>query len=92
MERGSVRALCEAMPCVTEQGVDENWLQRASPLTDHCGESRHELVQRLAYQHWQQRGCPMGSPEVDWFAAENALRSYLRASRVELGEGRNLYH
>jgi len=61
------------------------------PMT-HSYESRHEFVQQLAYQHWEKRGRPFGSPEVDWFAAENALRSYLVASGVELGPGGDLYH
>jgi len=35
----------------------------------------HELTARLAYQLWDQRGRPFGSPEVDWYAAEKALAS-----------------
>lgn len=31
----------------------------------------HEQIANLAYQLWQQRGCPDGSPEVDW---ERAMR------------------
>ena len=31
----------------------------------------HEQIASLAYQLWQQRGCPDGSPEVDW---ERAMR------------------
>jgi hypothetical protein len=31
-------------------------------------------VAQLAYSLWQQRGCPYGSPEVDWFKAEDQLR------------------
>ncbi len=31
----------------------------------------HEEIALLAYQLWQQRGCPQGSPETDW---ESALR------------------
>jgi hypothetical protein len=31
-------------------------------------------VEDMAYQLWQQRGCPEGSPEEDWFAAEQMLR------------------
>ena len=27
----------------------------------------------LAYQYWQERGCPIGSPEVDWFRAEQEI-------------------
>jgi hypothetical protein len=35
----------------------------------------HELTAKLAYQLWDQRGRPVGSPEVDWYAAEKALAS-----------------
>lgn len=28
----------------------------------------------LAYELWIQRGCPIGSPEVDWFRAEKDLK------------------
>ena len=50
--------------------------------TDFLGESHRDMVAKLAYQHWQTRGCPFGSPEVDWFAAEKALYDYLVASGV----------
>ena len=33
----------------------------------------HEEIARLAYELWQRRGHPFGSPEVDWHAAERAL-------------------
>jgi hypothetical protein len=33
----------------------------------------HEITAKLAYQLWEQRGRPFGSPEVDWFAAEKSL-------------------
>lgn len=32
-----------------------------------------EEVARLAYTHWQIRGCPDGSPEDDWLRAEQDL-------------------
>ena len=48
--------------------------------TDFLGEDRHEFVAKLAYQLWEQRGRPFGSPEVDWFAAERAVYSSLVAS------------
>lgn len=47
---------------------------------DFFGESRHEFVERLAYQHWEARGMPLGTPEIDWFAAERALYESLVAS------------
>jgi hypothetical protein len=34
----------------------------------------HEAIERLAYWYWEQRGCPIGSPEEDWYRAENELR------------------
>jgi hypothetical protein len=34
----------------------------------------HSEISRLAYSLWCQRGCPDGSPEVDWFAAEQKFR------------------
>lgn len=35
----------------------------------------HELTEKLAYYYWERRGRPLGSPEIDWFAAEQALAS-----------------
>ena len=32
-------------------------------------------VAELAYQRWVERGCPIGSPEEDWFAAWQQLQS-----------------
>jgi hypothetical protein len=34
----------------------------------------HAEISKLAYSLWCQRGCPDGSPEVDWLAAEQKLR------------------
>jgi hypothetical protein len=36
---------------------------------------RHGLIAVWAYRNWQERGCPIGSPEVDWFHAEQELRA-----------------
>jgi hypothetical protein len=33
-----------------------------------------EEISALAYALWIQRGCPLGSPEVDWFRAEEELK------------------
>jgi Protein of unknown function (DUF2934) len=37
--------------------------------------SLHERTEKLAYDYWERRGRPLGSPEIDWFAAEKALAS-----------------
>ncbi len=36
--------------------------------------SRHD-TEVLAFQLWQQRGEPWGTPEVDWFQAEEKLKA-----------------
>jgi hypothetical protein len=33
----------------------------------------HDDIEGRAYQLWQDRGCPQGSPEVDWEQAEQEL-------------------
>jgi Protein of unknown function (DUF2934) len=33
----------------------------------------HEEVELRAYQSWEARGRPWGSPETDWFQAEQEL-------------------
>lgn len=53
---------------------------------DFFGENQHELVAKFAYEHWHARGSPLGSPEADWFAAENALYEWL-VSRGTIDEG-----
>jgi hypothetical protein len=76
---------------MTEESQNEERGLWQKPLM-HSYECRHEIVQELAYQHWEKRGRPLGSAEVDWYAAEQALRSYLLASGLGLGPGGDLYH
>ena len=57
------------------------WIDSDSKFsTDFLGESHREKVAKLAYEYWQARGCPLGSPDVDWLEAEQALNDYLCAS------------
>jgi hypothetical protein len=44
----------------------------------------HQEIAALAYQLWEARGCPSGSPELDWFEAVKELRS--RAIGTHSGE------
>lgn len=37
-------------------------------------EPTEEQIAALAKKLWEERGCPEGSPEVDWFEAEKRLR------------------
>ena len=34
----------------------------------------HDEISARAYQMWIERGCPLGSPEVDWLRAEEELK------------------
>ena len=48
-------------------------------IPDFLYEDRHEFVEKLAYKLWVQRGRPIGSPNVDWFAAEQTVYASLAA-------------
>jgi len=55
---------------------------------------RHEEIAKLAYELWERRGRPVGSPDIDWYAAEGALglwdsqrRFSLVSVRMEPEEG-----
>jgi hypothetical protein len=42
----------------------------------------NETISALAYQLWLDRGCPLGSPEEDWFRAEEVLKSFLGSAWI----------
>ena len=42
---------------------------------------RHDEIAKLAYDLWERRGRPLGSPKIDWHAAETTLR--MRDSQEE---------
>ena len=53
----------------------------ASPEADDPDSAvDHEEIARLAYSHWEARGCPIGSPEEDWYRAEDELRQPIRVA------------
>lgn len=54
---------------------------RSMELVPHFSyQSRREFVEELAYRHWIKRGQPLGSPEIDWCSAEQALYCSLVAA------------
>src|SRR5579863_1660674 len=65
---------------MTDQLKSPDKKQAIELTTDFLGEDRHEFVAKLAYKLWEGRGRPLGSPEVDWLAAEQAVYSALVAS------------
>ncbi|MDB6085742.1 MAG: hypothetical protein JWN43_3623 [Gammaproteobacteria bacterium] len=44
--------------------------------------SHEQRVSDLAYRLWQARGCPEGSPEVDWAEAERQIANQADSSQV----------
>jgi hypothetical protein len=45
-----------------------------APETPASGpDTERDQIAKLAYQYWQERGCPGGSPEEDWLRAEREL-------------------
>lgn len=61
---------------LAQQSAERSAVPAAETRTDP---SYDEIAQR-AYHCWHERGCPDGSPEVDWTRAEEELRSERRAS------------
>jgi hypothetical protein len=49
--------------------------------------SPREQIAMLAHSLWRERGCPEGSPEVDWFAAEQQLQQRRKAEIVSILQG-----
>jgi Protein of unknown function (DUF2934) len=42
----------------------------------------HAQIAKRAYQRWEERGCPIGSPKEDWLYAEKELRLFLDAQNL----------
>jgi hypothetical protein len=36
--------------------------------------AQHEQIEKLAYRLWAERGGPLGSPDDDWFRAEQEFK------------------
>ena len=62
-------------PCRTEGlAAAENREKKEEQKHMNHDEPEHQRIAQLAYDLWQKRGCPIGSPDEDWFRAENELR------------------
>lgn len=65
-----------------EQSRQANEQAGNSHVNSHTAAAEHGIatfghadIEALAHQLWQARGCPQGSPDVDWFEAVKQLRS-----------------
>ena len=59
-----------------ESGTPVNAEALLSETASAFGENpSEERIQLVAYQLWMDRGCPIGSPEIDWMEAERTCRN-----------------
>jgi len=42
--------------------------------TERAQDFSPEEIATRSYELWKERGCPTGSPKIDWFRAEEELR------------------
>jgi len=62
----------KAAPKTIAEMSDTSIAQLAEAVESPCVFEAREVEER-AYQSWIERGCPMGSPEEDWYRAERDL-------------------
>jgi Protein of unknown function (DUF2934) len=62
------------MPGQARRMVPEEPTTMESPQTIVAVGSREQETAVAAYYLWQQRGCPTGSDQEDWFRAEALLK------------------
>jgi len=60
------------MSAVAGTGIQPS--QASAPMNALEPEDQQDIA-IFAYYFWQDRGCPIGSPEEDWFRAEQALKA-----------------
>ena len=58
-------------------------------MTDHLERYRRELKKKLAYQYWERRGRPLGSPQIDWFFSGTGYRSVPAGFWTGISDSRN---
>jgi hypothetical protein len=52
-------------------------------LSEHSASLTESEISARAYRCWHERGCPDGSPEVDWDRAERELQEERRTGKAE---------
>jgi hypothetical protein len=57
----------------THHKTAENGREK-SQTAIRSGTPQYDEIANRAYQLWERRGCPIGTPEEDWIRAEEELR------------------
>jgi hypothetical protein len=80
MTAGSTKSPARKAPPATAEGsaskpASATAVAERRPHAEPFDESRHyEEIAQLAYHLWEDRGCPVGSPERDWYDAVVKVR------------------
>jgi hypothetical protein len=70
------------------EALQEETIMSNNRVTQQTPNSPDAEKVRRAHGLWEERGCPIGSPEEDWFRAEEEIRSE-QVVRDELVRARN---
>jgi Protein of unknown function (DUF2934) len=66
--------MCEHDDAGNDDKARQRTFGRAKALaSDDYERARLEYVTSLAHHYWRLRGCPEGSPQLDWFMAERKV-------------------
>jgi hypothetical protein len=57
------------------QNATRSALMTEQPAEESETRVPHSDIAALAFQLWKERGCPDGSPEDDWYKAEQRLKT-----------------
>jgi hypothetical protein len=64
-----------AIPEPSQQQSQVQAHAEGQPQQQVSGTAQQQAVANLAYDLWEQRGCPQGSPDEDWNRAEQLLQA-----------------
>jgi hypothetical protein len=69
----STKKECEGMSKQTRRMHNPTANDRSREISGTMSPDQADIA-RLAYLHWLERGCPIGSPQEDWSRAEQDLK------------------
>ena len=89
-DRAALPRLAEAMPSKAATMMPERSTARESVRTSTTLCPTESEIATLAYQLWQDNGCPVGSDKADWFRAEAMLKNNLVKKGQDLSGGQSV--